>query len=172
MGAKEMINVAPFEHCLCQKMGNTLDLCDAVLTFCEKGKKVKLEIRQNEEAKALVLDGCVFQDNELKCDGLFLFRSGNKKFAVLVELKGAHDIPHAFEQIAHVKRCRTEYREMVERFQSDGVGQLVEKAFIVSNGMLSKPERESLENQHGIRVREVLHCEATTPVPDLRQYLF
>lgn len=122
-----MINVAPFEHCLCQKMGNTLDLCDAVLTFCEKGKKVKLEIRQNEEAKALVLDGCVFQDNELKCDGLFLFRSGNKKFA--------------------------------------------EKAFIVSNGMLSKPERESLENQHGIRVREVLHCEATTPVPDLRQYL-
>ncbi|MFZ4524571.1 MAG: hypothetical protein ACOYOE_03245 [Chlorobium sp.] len=153
-------------------MGNTLDLCDAVLTFSEKGKKVKLVPRNDEEAKALVLDGCVFQDKLARCDGMFLLRSGNKKVIILVELKGAHDIPHAFEQLAYVQKYREEYRLIVDRFRKDGTGQLVEKAFIISNGMLSKPDREREEKKHGIRVREVLHCEATSPVPDLRLDLF
>jgi hypothetical protein len=47
----------------------------------------------------------------------------------------------------------------------------IERAFIVSNGFLTKPEKEKLENQHRIRVEAILHCEGATPVPDLRQYL-
>ena len=83
-----MIDVTPFEECVCRKMPNNYDLCQDILTFSEKGKKVRLVIRPGEEANALVLDGCVFKDNKLKCDGLFLFQKGNKKFALLVELKG------------------------------------------------------------------------------------
>jgi len=171
VGAKILIDVTPYEECVCRKGANTHDLCEAVLTFSEQGKKVKLVLHPGEEAKALVLDGCVFQDDQLKCDGLFLLRTRNKNFAILVELKGAYEISHAFKQLAYVKKSRKEYRDLVKRFQKDGTGQLIEKTFIVSNGMLSKPEHESLENLHGIRVARVLHCEATTPIPDVRQYL-
>ena len=58
----------------------------------------------------------------------------------LVQLKGASDIAHAFAQLA----------------------------FVVTNGLLSRPEKERLEKHHGMRVQEVLHCEASTPIPDLR----
>ena len=171
MGAKILIDVNPFEECVCCKMPNNYDLCQDILTFSEKGKKVRLVIRPGEEAKALVLDGCVFKDNKLKCDGLFLFQKGNKKFALLVELKGAHNIAHAFQQLAYVQKSRKEYLQLVDRFQRDGVGKLTEKAFIVSNGQLTKTEQESLENQYGIRVTSVLLCEATSPIPDLSKYL-
>jgi hypothetical protein len=41
----------------------------------------------------------------------------------------------------------------------------------VSNGMLSKPERERLENQHGIRVNEILYSEPSSKVPDVREWI-
>jgi hypothetical protein len=43
-------------------------------------------------------------------------------------------------------------------------------AFIVTNGMLSKPEREKLEDRYGLRVNEVLKSEPTSKIPDLRVY--
>jgi hypothetical protein len=166
-----LIDVFPYEECVCLKMNNTHELCEARLTFSEQGKKIKLSIRNDEEAKALVLDGCVFKDDLPKCDGMFLWRCGNKKFAILVELKGAHHIPHAFGQLSYVKNSRKEYRKLVELFRKNGPGQLYEKAFIISNGMLDKPSLEHLENKFAIRVNALVHCEATSPIPDLRPYL-
>lgn len=166
-----MIDVAPYEHCVCRGMGNRLALCDGALIFSEQGKKVRLAVKSGEEAKALVLDGCVFMDNKLKCDGLFLYRGATKKVAMLVELKGASEIPHAFKQLAYVRRSRPEYRQLIDQFAADGAGQVIEKAIIVSNGILNKPEHEALEKQYNIRVAAILHSEATSPMPDARQYL-
>jgi len=153
-------------------MGNTHSLCDGELSFAENGKKVRLTLkRSDEEAKALVLDGCLFNDQSLKCDGLFLYRNRHTQAALLIELKGSADIPHAVEQLAYVRQHRPAYRRLVERMNADGVGRVMEKAFIVSNGRISKPALERLERHHGIRVTAVLHSEATTPVPELRTYL-
>ncbi len=165
------MNIAPYQHCVCRTYCNTLDLCDGETCFAEQGKKVKLVPRAGEEVVAVVLDGCVFTDNRPKCDGLFLWAGGNRKAAILVELKGAGALPHAFEQLAYVKKNRPEYRQLLDSLNRLPGSRAVEKAFIVSNGMLSKPKKETLENRFGIRVAEVLHCEAATPVPDLRRYL-
>lgn len=168
-----MIDLTPYAHCVCKRMNNKYDLCDGELGFSEMGKKVKFTVsKPTEEAVAMVLDGCLFKDADLKCDGLFLYRSPNKKAAFLVELKGAGDIAHAFKQLAHVKNSRPEYKDLLERLRtSGGPGKVFEKGFIVSSGMLTRPQIRQLEDQHGIRVAAVLHSEPTKPVPDLRDYL-
>lgn len=166
-----MIDVSPYEHCACQKMGNTQALCTNDLCIEEKGKKLRLSLRANEEARVLVLDGCVFTDNKKKCDAVYLFRRQNTKVVALVELKGAGDLPHAFEQLAYTKRQRPEYGELREKLNAAGPGQLIERAFVVSNGMLSKPEHEALENRHGIRVTAILYSEPSAKAPDLREWL-
>lgn len=168
MGSQLAMNVAPFEHCVCQKLANTQAACLNEHGFAEQGKKVKLTPKSGERVVSIVLDGCVFTDNQQKCDGLFLFVAGNRKVAALVELKGAGDIPHAFEQLAYVRHHRPEYRQLLERLNEAPGPKAIEKAFIVSNGLLSKPEKERLERQHSIRVKAVLHCEAATPIPELR----
>lgn len=165
-----MIDTRPFQHCECQRMGNQYPVCQSDLSLEEKGKKVMLSVHLGEEAKALVIDGCVLTDKNTKCDALYLFRGVNKKVAALVELKGASDIPHAFEQLAYTRKYRPEYCRLREQLNESGPGQLVEKAFIVTNGMLSKPKRERLENHHGIRVNEILQSEPSTKTPDLRRY--
>jgi len=165
-----MIDTSPFQHCECQRMGNQYTVCQSVLSLEEEGKKVTLSTRTNEEAKALVLDGCVFTDDTIKCDALYLFRGQNRKVAALVELKGAGDIPHAYEQLAYTRKRRPEYQQLKAQLDRSAPGQLIEKAFIVTNGMLSKPKREKLENRHGIRVNEVLQSEPSGKVPDLRTY--
>ena len=165
-----MINTHPFQHCECQRMGNQYTVCQSALSLEEQGKKVRLSPRTNEEAKALVLDGCVFTDHLTKCDALYLFRSQNRKVAALVELKGAGDIPHAFAQLAYTRSHRPEYQALRDQLDHSAPGQLIEKAFIITNGMLSKPEREKLENRHGIRVNEILQSEPSGKVLDLRNY--
>jgi len=170
-GIESMIDTSPFQHCECQRMGNQYSVCQSALSLEEQGKKVTLITRANEEAKALVLDGCVFTDSNIKCDALYLFKSHNRKVAALVELKGAGDIPHAFEQLAYTRIQRQEYQQLRAQLDHSAPGPLIEKAFIVSNGMLSKPEREKLENKHGIRVNEVLHSKPRRKVPDLRTYI-
>lgn len=137
----------------------------------EEGKKVRLTLRTGEEAKALVLDGCVFTDNATKCDAMYLFKGHSKKVAALVELKGASDIAHAFTQLAYTRKHHPEYQRLKETLDNSGSGTSMEKAFIVSNGMLSKPERERLENQHGIRVNEILYSEPSSKVPDVREWI-
>ena len=165
------IPVAPYERCVCKKMGNTFSLCDKELTFAEKGKKIRLIPRKDEEAITMVLDGCVFEDNKPKCDGLFLWKGKSRKCAILVELKGAHDIERAFEQIAYVRQQRQEYRDLIEAFKtSERPCMVIEKTVIVSNGMKDINTWEKLENQHGFRASAVLQCEATTPVRDVREF--
>jgi len=166
-----LIDVTPFNHCVCKRVVKSHGLCEGQFSFAEKGKKIKLIPRSGEQVASIVLDGCVFQDDRLKCDGLFLFIGHNQKAAILVELKGAWDIPHAFEQLSYVKRHRSQYQSFVKNLCEAGPGQLREKAFIVSNGILSKTEKEKLENQYGIRVAAILTCENVSSVPDLRQHL-
>lgn len=169
-GAERMIDTSPFQHCECQRMGNQFSLCQSELSLEERGKKVTLSTRTNEQAKVMVLDGCVLTDNNTKCDALYLFKNQSRKVAALVELKGAAAIPHAFEQLAYTRKQRPEYQQLRAQLDRSGPGKLIEKAFIVTNGMLPKPEREKLENRHGIRVHEVLQSEPSGKVPDLRQY--
>ena len=169
-GTERMIDTRPFQHCECQRMGNQYAVCQSALSLEEQGKKVALTVRANEEAKAVVLDDCVFTDNAPRCDALYLFKSQNRKIAALVELKGAGDIPHAFEQLAYTRTQRPEYQMLRAQLDNAAPGKLIEKAFIVTNGMLSKPEREKLENRHGIRVNEILQSEPSGKVPDLRGY--
>src|SRR5690554_830013 len=156
-----MINTSPFSHCECRRMGNTHSVCRSDLMLQEEGKKVDLVPRAGEEAKAIVLDGCVFTDNATKCDAMYLFKGNGKKVVALVELKGAADIPHAFVQLAYTRYNRPEYDALKQALEGSGSDATLEKAFIVSNGMLSKPQRERLEKQHRIRVNEVLYSEPT-----------
>lgn len=163
-----MINTGNFENCVCQSRGNPHDLCDGPLTFEEKGKKVKLTPKRGEEACAMVIDGCVCNDNEPRCDGLFLFRNNNNRAILLVELKGNH-IHHAFEQLAHTKYHRQEYNQIRESFAKNA--HIKELAFIVSNYIPNKKELVRLEKDNKIRVKQILHSEATKPIPELRKYL-
>lgn len=159
------------EACICRRMPNTQPACRGDDTLAEQGKSVRVSRQSGERLTTYVLDGCVFTDSELACDGLFLLEAVSKKWAVLVELKGAHHIDHAFKQLAFVRHERAEYREILDANAPEATQAWIEKAFIVSNGMMSKPKQEALERAYGIRVQAVLHAEATTPIPDLRRYL-
>lgn len=68
-------------------------------------------------------------------------------------------------------RNRDEYQQIIDQFYKLENKRVIEKFAIVSNGMLSKPELERLENAYKIRVKRILHCEATTPIPDLKDLL-
>lgn len=70
-----------------------------------------------------------------------------------------------------MKHHRAEYRQLVTGLEEETRGRVAEKAVVVTNGLLSKPEQERLENHHGIRVMAVLHCEASSPIPEMRDYL-
>lgn len=165
-----MINIGRYETCVCKRRSVPHSLCNGVLEFEEKGKKVKLVPRNGEEAKAVVIDGCVCNDSHLKCDGIFLLRSNNKNYMILVELKGKN-IDHAFEQLAYVRNHRPEYTELKQLFMENQPGSLRHEAFIVSNFVLKKVEHQKLENTYNIRVKGILHSEATKPVPDIRTLL-
>lgn len=163
-----MINTGDFENCVCRGRGNPHNLCDGPLTFQEKGKKVKLTPKIGEEARAIVLDGCVCDDDKPRCDGLFLFRNNQKRAIVLVELKGVH-IDQAFEQLAWTRYHRKEYREIRELFTKNAPAK--ELAFVVSNYIPTKRELIHLEKENKIRVKQILHSEATKPLPELRKHL-
>lgn len=166
-----MVDINPYNHCICLRMNNTQEACLGANGLQEKGKSVICSTKNGESVACIVLDGCVFTDQIQKCDGLFLLSTNSKKFACLVELKGV-DIEHAFEQIAFVKNQRPEYQQIKDSFTaSEGAHQVIEKAFIVSSGSMSKPEQERLEEEHGIRVMPILHSDATTPIPDIRKWI-
>ena len=165
-----MIQLGKFENCVCRNNGVPDKLCSGILSFEEKGKKVKLSIRPGEEAKALVIDQCVCTDTRMKCDGMFLYRRRNKHWMIMVELKGG-DIEHAFEQLAFMKTQRAEYKEIEALFMQNQTGKPKHEAFIVSNHMVSLVKQQKLENRNRIRVKTILHSEATSPLPDIRVYL-
>lgn len=165
-----MIDVGLFENCVCVRRGTPSDSCEDRLVLQEKGKKVTLRTRTGEEAKMLVIDGCVIRDNQPKCDGVFLYRRNNLHWLILVELKGS-DIPHAFEQLAYMRTSRREYNVLKSSFMASQTGNLKEEAFIISNHTISRVDQQKMERQWNVRIKAILHSEPTTPIPDLREYL-
>lgn len=164
-----MINMGPFECCRCINRGNPHDLCDGPFHFEEKGKKVRLIPKKNENALALVIDDCVCKDMNPKCDGLFIFEKKNRRWMILVELKG-NRLNDAVRQLAYTKNDRQEYTQIKNLLQPDKY-QIVEKAYIISNYLISRPELEKLGNAEGIRITAIVHSKATKPEPDLRDYI-
>jgi hypothetical protein len=165
-----MIDLGEFEECVCTRKGHPSDSCEDSLVLQEKGKKVTIRPRQRESAKLVVLDGCVFKDNLPKCDGIFFLEKGNKAYMILVELKGG-DIDHAFEQIRYTKEQRKEYKSLRNRFNQNRTGRILESAFVISNHRIDRVSHQKFEKTYGVRVKAVLHSEATTPLPDLRTWL-
>ncbi|MCG5516375.1 MULTISPECIES: hypothetical protein [unclassified Ectothiorhodospira] len=103
-------------------MGNIYRVCQSELMLEERGKKICLTPRGSEEAKALVLDGCMFTDNDTKCDAMYLFKGSNKKVMALVELKGTGDLAHAFVQLAYTRNHRPEYIDLKSLLDESGPG--------------------------------------------------
>lgn len=166
------MNLYSFEDCVCRRMGNVHTMCLDDRTLEEQGKRVRLTPGNGESAKTIVIDGCALNDNFAKCDGLFLLHGHNCKWAVLVELKGASDIPHAFEQLAYVRDHRPQYRTLCDALDNAAGNQPVRKKYIiVSNGQLDRPKQERLEREHGIRVKMILDRAPNAPIPELRDKL-
>lgn len=165
-----MIDLGNFETCICQGNGIPNKLCDGQLSFEERGKKVKITLHQGEEAKALVIDQCVCVDNDKKCDGMFLYRRGNKHWMILVELKGTH-IDDAFKQLVFMRKHRPEYKQIEFLFMAGQKGNLKHEAFVVSNFLITSIEKQKFEKRYNFRVKAVLHSEATRVVPDIRRFL-
>ncbi len=164
-----MINIGKYENCVCQSRGNPHALCDGALIFEENGIKTRLIPKHGEEAKALVIDGCICNDKK-RCDGMFLLKGNQKCAALLVELKGIR-IDEAAEQLAWTKNNRIEYKEIIELFVADCNRRVYEHAFIISNYIPTKRELIQYENQYQIRIKSIVHSEPTKPIPDLREYL-
>lgn len=89
---------------------------------------------------------------------------------ILVEFKGG-DIDHAFEQIKYTREKRTEYSSLKNQFSQNRKGNIIESAFVISNHRINPVSHQKLEKNYGVRVKAVLHSEATTPLPDLRKWL-
>ncbi len=166
-----MIDLGEKSHCICQKLHNAQAMCVNEYTIREKGKSVKLAPAIGEQAMAIIIDGCMIKDNDPKCDALFLYQSTTRKYSFLVEIKGKSEIDKAFAQLRYTRDNRVEYQRMLTLFQQRGAGSIIQRFAIVSNAQLTKVEREKLENRNGIRVRKILHCEATTPIPDLKELI-
>ena len=164
-----MIDLGVHDPCICQNYKNELDQCVDAYTVREGGKSVKLIPYKKESAMTIILDGCVMQDNETKCDALFLYAKENRKFSFLVELKGAGDLPKAFEQLGYTRHYRQEYSEIIQKLNELPGNKAKELFVIVSNGQMTKPEQERLENEHRVRVKKILYCEGNAKIPDLRE---
>ena len=169
-----MINLDNKNHCICPKIKvvDTPNECINQYTISEQGKSVTLKPRNSSEnVIAIVIDQCVITDNNTKCDALYLYQRTKKKYSFLVELKGAGDIEKAFKQLSYTRDNRIEYKEIIKKFYEIDNKNVEQKFVIVSNGTLEKTKLEELEYMHKIRVKKILHSEATTPVPDLKEVL-
>lgn len=165
-----MFDLGSAEKCVCIRRGYPSLSCDGDLILQEKGKKVTLKPKQNETAKLLVLDGCYITDNNPKCDAVFFLSTKSQAFLILSELKGA-DIDHAFEQIKYTQQKQPKYSDLKKVFSESTKKAVTEHAFIISNYQVSKVDLQKLEKNHGLRVKAILHSEAITKMPDLREYL-
>lgn len=167
-----MIDLEEKSNCICKKYNSCPDECIDQFTISEEGKSIKLVPKSStEKSIAIVLDQCIIKDNDTKCDALFLYNSQSKKVSFLVELKGAGEIEKAFYQLSYTKDKRDEYRNIINKFNDIDSKSTIQKYVIVSNGKINSKDKERLENTHKIRVSQVLHSEATTPIPNLREYV-
>jgi len=162
-----MVDLGEKNHCKCVQYDNNNSVCVNEFTISENGKTVKLTPETGENVEVIVIDGCIITADVPKCDALFLYHSRSKSYSILVELKGASDIPRAFEQLTKTKNS-TEYIDIYGKFCEYSNRTVYEKCFIVSNGMISKPVHEKLEKENSIRITAILHSEPCRTVPDLR----
>ena len=73
-GNPQMIDLGSGNNCVCRKYNNTQGQCKDQYTISEQGKSVKLVPKLREQVIAIILDGCLLQDNDTKCDALFLYK--------------------------------------------------------------------------------------------------
>ena len=156
------------KECICQKYNSIPKECINKLEVRDSGKSVKLSLKANEEAIAVILDNCLITTQK-RCDALFLLK-GSKNFSFLVELKGFGEIEKAFEQLAFTTQ-RDEYKKIIECFKNLYRRKIYQKYFIVTNGKLDNSEKEKFENHYNVRVAQILTNEATKPIPDLRDFV-
>ena len=167
-----MIDLDDKNHCICPKIrvADTPDECITQYTISEQGKSITLKPKNNQEiVLAIVTDQCIIKDKHTKCDALYLYKKTNNKYSFLLELKGAGDIEKAFKQLSYTRDNREQYKEIIKKFYEVDNKNVEEKFVIVSNGTLEKTRLEELENFYKIRVKKILHSEATTPIPDLKE---
>lgn len=142
-------------NCVCISSGNPHSLCLGNNGFKERGKQVKLTIKNNETVKAIVLDGCLLPEQTSKCDGLFLFLQGNKIRLLLIELKSLHNIEDACEQFIAVKNNQT-YKDLYRHIKNNNKNiQLIEKCFIITTGSISRRTEAKLEKERKIKIKIV-----------------
>jgi hypothetical protein len=75
------------------------------------------------------------------------------------------------KQLHYMRTNRPEYKQIKTLFMAEQTGSLKHEAFVVSNYIVSGVDKHKLEEKYGIRVKAILHSEATSPVPDVRRYL-
>jgi hypothetical protein len=165
-----MFDLGSAEACVCIRRGEPSAICDGNLRLQEKGKKAMLTPKKNEKAKLLALDGCYIKNNQPKCDAIFFLETENKAFMIFTELKGG-DIDPAFEQINYTRSKQPRYAELLEAFQYATRKTVREEAFIISNHQINKAETQRFERRHGVRVKSIIHCEASSRTPELRDRL-
>lgn len=174
MAAKTQTDLVPaaLQHCVCVANKDPCDLCCGELCFLDQGIRVKLTTKGGEEAIGLALDGCVFTDNQKKCDGLFVLKQDRQVFIVLVELKATH-VEDAYEQIAYVRNDRQEYADLT-KYLGELVAnrsQIRQQAFIVSTSAIDRRTQQKLEKSSGIRPRIITLGKPSSSAPDLRAEL-
>jgi len=165
-----MFNLGEAETCVCKRKGNPSNCCDGELRFQEKGKKVTLTPRRQEHAKLLVLDSCYITNKNPKCDAVFFLQTASQGFVLLIEVKG-EDIDRAFEQIRYTKENQSQYTALKTKFIDSTGKACKEHAFIISNFQVTKIRLQQLEREHNVRVKAILYSEATTKIPDVRDYV-
>jgi hypothetical protein len=165
-----MFNLGNAESCVCIRRGDPSSACGDQLVFQERGKKVSIRPKSHEKAKLVVLDSCFITNKYPKCDAVFFLETETKGFALLIELKG-DDIDHAFEQLKFTKEKQLQYVELKDLFSKATGKACKEYAFIVSNHQINKIKLQKLEKTHEMRVKAILHSEATMKIPDIRAYL-
>jgi hypothetical protein len=169
---KQMIDLEAKNYCICPKIkiSNTPKECKDQYTISEQGKSITLKPKNNQEnVTVIVIDDCIITDSKIKCDALFLYKKSNKKYSFLVELKGANHIEKAFKQLSCTRNKRKEYRDILKKFREIDNKNIEERFAIVSNGTMEKTRLEELEDSYNIRIKNIIHSEATTPIPDLRE---
>jgi hypothetical protein len=158
--------------CICLGNKSPCDLCCGDLCFLDAGIHVVFRPKKNETAVAVALDGCVFKDNQKKCDGMFVLSRSDRIDILLVELKGS-DLADAYEQIAYVLNHRKEYNDVVSRLANlTPVKRPVrQSSVIVSTGLIKRNAQQKLEKAWGIRPAIITVQKPAGAAPDLRNTL-
>ena len=166
-----MLVPSALAHCICLANKSPCDLCCDGLCFLDQGIRVTIKPKGGEKAVALALDGCIFNDNQTKCDGLYILSQPGQILVLLVELKATH-IDDAYNQISYVVNHRKEYSDVISHARSiTGHGTVREKSFIVTTGSINKRTQQKLEKAFGIRPEVITVEKPASAAPDLRKHI-